>query len=193
MPKEYIVSLASATPYFQSRDYEMEEIRGKKEDASEFERRTWRLRTHINNDGQIIIPAIQFQKSIQGASAYLAEKIPGKGAQTWTKHFLSGILIPDGILLPERRETVDGLWLRMNPQGKTKGGTRVSKCIPMIPQWAGDLRVIVLDDLIHEEVLLRTIQHAGTFTGIGQNRPENGGQNGRYQLVEHVQLKMAAE
>jgi len=191
--KEHIFSLASAAPYFQSRNYEMEEKRDRKEDAHAFEERTWRMRTHINADGQIFIPAEAFQFSIREASAYLSERIPGKGLQTWTKHFASGILVPDDIVLPERRETVGGIWLSLNPQGKRGGGTRVLKCMPVIAQWAGDLRVIVLDDLINDEVLKRTVEHAGAFIGIGQNRPGKGGRSGRFQVVEEVALKQAAE
>lgn len=194
--KEFIFSLASVSAYFQSRNYEMEMKRERKEDAHEFEKRTWRLRAHINGDGQIIIPAEAFQKSIQYASGYLSEKIPGKGQQTWTKHFRSGILVPDDLVLPERRETVNGVWLSLNPQGKVNGGTRVPKCMPVIPQWAGDLRLIVLDDLITDEVLRRTVEHAGAFSGIGQNRPQNGGRHGRFQVVEMVEVgltRMAAE
>jgi hypothetical protein len=194
--KEFIFSLASASPYFQSRNYEMEEKRDRKEDANDFEKRTWRLRTHVNSDGQVIIPAEAFQFSIRDASAYLGERIPGKGQRTWTKHFASGILVPDDIVLPERRETIAGIWLSLNPQGKRGGGSRVQKCMPVIQQWAGDLRVIVLDDLITEEVLRRTVEHAGAFIGIGQNRPQNGGRHGRFQVVEMVAvgpMKMAAE
>lgn len=93
--KHFICSLASVTPYCQSRNFDMELKRGAKENADEFERKNWRLRTHINDDGQIIIPEDALQFAIREASGYLSERIPGKGAQTWTKHFRSGILVPE--------------------------------------------------------------------------------------------------
>jgi hypothetical protein len=197
--KEYVFSLASGAPYFQSRQYDDEVPHLAKESANDYEKRTWRNRTHVNADGQIIIPAEAIHHSIRDASAYLSEKIPGKGHQTWTKHFRSGIMVPDDLVLPERRETVDGIWLRLNPQGKSGGGTRVAKCLPVIREWAGDVKIVVLDDLITDDVLLRTVQHAGAFIGIGQNRPEKGGRMGRFSVVEWVaghgapELRVAAE
>jgi hypothetical protein len=51
--KQFVASLASVAPYFQSRNYDMDETRPSKETSADFEKRTWRLRTHINDDGQL--------------------------------------------------------------------------------------------------------------------------------------------
>jgi hypothetical protein len=187
--KTFVASLASVSPYFQSRAYEAEIEELPKESKNDYEKRTWMYRTHIDEDGQVIIPAAQFQFSIQGGAKYLNERIPGRNRETWTKHFMAGILVPDGIVLPERRETIQGLWLSMNPQGKREGGTRVPRRMPFVSKWAGDLTIHILDDLITEDILRRVIEHAGMFEGIGQNRPARGGSRGRYTLVELVEVK----
>jgi hypothetical protein len=184
--KQYIASLAGVSPYFQSRSYDREIERLPKEGPDAYEERTWRHRTHINDDGQIVIPAESIQASIRYGAAYLSEKIPGRGSEKWTKHFASGVLIPDGIVLPERRETVQGQWLHMNANGRAGSGTRVWRCMPFIPRWAGDVTIYVLDDIITDDILKRVIEHAGQFIGIGQNRPQVGGTRGRFQLVELV-------
>lgn len=187
--KVFVASLASVGPYFQSRNYLMEVAKLAKESNDDFEKRTWRHRVHVNEDGQIIIPAQALQHSVQAGAKYLNERIPERGRETWTKHFAAGILIPDAIVLPERRETVEGLWLSMNPQGRAEGGTRVMRCMPFISKWAADVTVYVLDDLIGKDILARVIEHAGSFVGIGQNRPQKGGIRGRYELVELVEIQ----
>jgi hypothetical protein len=186
--KTYIASLASISPYFQSRKYELEVERLPKESPDDYEKRTWMYRTHINDDGQIIMPAAQFQFSFQSGAKYLNERIPGRNRETWTKHFLSGLLIPDAIVLPERRETVKGLWLSMNARGQKGPGPRVMRRMPFVAKWADDLTINVLDDLITDDILRRVIQQAGMFIGVGQNRPEVGGNSGRYHLVELVEM-----
>lgn len=188
--KQFVASLASVAPYFQSRNYAMDEKRAPKEGPDDFERRTWRLRTHIDDDGQIIIPADAIQFAIRDAAAYLSERIPGRGVEKWTKHFAAGILIPDAITLPERRENVEGVWLNMHATGRRGSGTRVWRCMPVIRKWAGEITIIVLDDLITEDILRRVVEHSGSFVGIGQNRPQNGGSRGRYQLVEMVGVEL---
>jgi hypothetical protein len=182
--KIWIATLASASPYYQSRDYSMEVERTDGESHDDFERRTWMLRTHADADGQIYIPADQFQRSIQGAAQYANERIPERGRETWTKHFNAGITVPDPIILPDRRDSVQGTWLRMSPQGRRDGGTRVSKRMPFISSWAGDLTIWVLDPLINEDILSRVITDAGLYVGIGQHRPQMRGGNGRYRLVK---------
>jgi hypothetical protein len=186
--KTYVASMASVAPYFQSRKYELEVGKLPKESNDEYEKRTWMYRTHVNEDGQIVIPAAQFQFSLQGGAKYLNERIPERNRETWTKHFMAGIMVPDGIVLPERRETIQGLWLAMNPLGRRGGGTRVMRRMPFVNRWAGDLTIHVLDDLITRDILKRVIEHAGMFEGIGQNRPGMGGQRGRFTLTELVEI-----
>jgi len=189
--KQFMVSLASVAPYFQSRNYTMDEgaERHPKEGHGDYEKRIWRRRTHTDDDGQIVIPAEAFKMAIRDAAAYLSEKIPGRGRQTWTKHFRSGVLVSDGITLPERFENVEGVWLSLHANGRANGGTRVWRCMPFVRRWAGDITIIVLDDIITEEILRRVVEHSGAFIGIGQNRPQNGGGHGRYQLVEMVAVE----
>lgn len=188
----YIASLASVAPYFQSRKYEMDIPKIGKESGDDYEKRTWSHRTHVDENGQIIIPAAQFKFSIQGGAKYLNERIPGRDRETWTKHFRSGLMIPEGIVLPERQENISGLWLLMSARGSPGPGPRVMRKMPFVAKWAGDLTIHVLDDLITKDVLERVIQHAGMFIGIGQNRPENGGDRGRYALTELVAIATSA-
>ena len=186
--KQYVASIASVCPYFQSRSYEREYPKPQKEGHDAYESRTWMYRTHVNDDGQLIIPAEAFQFSIRDGAIYLSEKIPGRGNEKWSKHFVSGILIPDDIVLPERRETAQGQWLYLHANGNRTSGRRVWRKLPFIQQWSGDLGIYVLDDLITEDILKRVIQHAGAFIGVGQNRPQNGGRRGRFRLVELIEV-----
>lgn len=188
----YLVSLQSVTPYFQSRNYTMDEGEAKrlsKEGPDDWEKRTWMHRTHLNQDGQLIIPASAIQKAIVDGAGYLSEKIPGRGNEKWTKHFASGILIPEDIVLPGRRENVDGLWLHLPADGRRGGGKRVWKRMPFIPAWNADIAIYILDEILTEEIVRRVIEHAGQFIGIGQNRPQQRGTSGRFILTELVESR----
>jgi hypothetical protein len=189
--KTYVASLASVAPYFQSRKYEFDVARLPKESHDGFEKRTWMYRTHIDENGQIKMPASQFQFSFQGGAKFLNERIPGRNMETWTKHFMAGLLVPDGLVLPERRETIEGLWVAMNARGRKGPGPRVMRKMPFVAKWAGDLSIHILDDLITKDILERVIEHAGMFVGVGQNRPENGGSSGRYALAELIEVAEA--
>lgn len=187
--KEFLATLTSNAPYCQSRNYAMEVPKEPKEGHDEYEKRTWRHRSHIDADGQIIIPAEALQFAIRDGAAYLSERIPGKGVEKWTKHFASGVMVPRPIVLPERRETMQGTWVHVHANGRRGSGTRVWRCFPTVPKWQGDITIIVLDDLITEEILRRVVQHAGLFIGVGQNKPQNGGSRGRFVLSELIEIK----
>lgn len=187
--REYLATLVSTAPYCQSRNYAQDVEKEPKEGPDAYERRTWRYRTTIDADGQIIISAEALQFAIRDGAAYLSERIPGRGSEKWTKHFASGIMVPRPIVLPERRENVGGVWVHVNANGRSGRGTRVWRCFPTIQKWQGDITIIVLDDLITDEILRRVVEHAGLFIGVGQNRPQNGGTRGRFRLAEMIPIE----
>ena len=183
--KQFIASLASVTPYFQSRNYNREILKNEGEGADAYEERTWRWRTHVDETGQIIIPGNALIKSIQQAGRLLG-KIPGQRNATWTTPFATGLIATADIVLPERRESVTGAWLFLNADGKSGG--RVWRCMPYIMQWRGDLPITVLDDRITDAVLADGITKAGLLVGVGQNRPQNRGDKGRFRLTELIEV-----
>jgi hypothetical protein len=186
--KIYIASLASVSPYSQSRKYEREFPRHEKESHDDYEVRTWRHRLHVTSDGHVFIPATQFKESLVECAQYLSIQIPGKGKATYTKHVRAGTLISEGIILPIKADDVPGEWLSLDAQPGSGRGGRVWRCMPRIDQWKGDLTIHILDETVTADVLRYFIEQMGAFTGIGRFRPINGGFYGRFRLAELVEV-----
>ena len=182
--KVAICQLESLSPYSQSRKHNVPKLDGGKEANDAYEERTWKDKAHYNADGHVFIPPMAFKWSIEKAAAFLSESIPGKGTSKFTKHFKSGILVTEGLVIPPgiTRDEVEGWWGFMNSDGRRGSGSRVLRCFPNFVSWHGTVIYHVLDDTITEDVFCRTLKEAGNFIGIGRFRPENGGFYGRYKV-----------
>ncbi|RJQ28371.1 hypothetical protein C4565_03650 [Candidatus Parcubacteria bacterium] len=180
--KQAIATLKSKSPYSQSKHYVLEKL--EKESAKDYEARTWKNRCHYSEAGNVIIPPMQFKKTIEDAAAFLSMKIEGKGKQTYSKHFLAGILVTDGIELNITMDTLQGEWLFVPSDGRRGGGSRVDKCFPLIPKWEGDVTYYILDETITQSVFRKHLEEAGNFIGIGRFRPRVGGFYGRFDVKD---------
>ena len=151
-----------------------------------------RTRCHTNGKGTVIIPGIQFKKSLEGAAKLLKKKIPGKGASTWTQHVISGISpltdidtgIPVDEVVPE--------WIHCDAQGGSRGvSTRVLRCYPMLKTWHGSLDFVVFDKEITEAVFTEFLNEAGLLVGIGRFRAAVGGTKGKFAVLKVVWKALA--
>ncbi len=172
------VTFKSISPYSQSRFHETEKVDNEKPD--DYEKRTWRGRMHVTRDGHVFIPPMSFKKSLDAAASFRSEKLEGN--KKYTKRFLAGVLVPEGLTLPVKAADVEGEWLFVPVDGKVGGGKRVKRCFPMIPDWSGSVEFIVTDEAINKDVFSRHIEAAGMFVGIGRFRPERGGYYGRFEV-----------
>jgi len=172
--------LASVTPYSQSRHYNVAKL--SRELAVEYEARTWRERCHVNSDGNVFIPPMAFANSLKEAAQYANIAIPGKGKQTYTKHFLAGVLVADPLVLPIKKDDIEGEWLFVPSDGRRGGGSRVEKCFPLIREWSGKILYYVLDDIINPDVFDQVLRTSGNLVGIGRFRPRNWGYYGRFRV-----------
>ena len=177
-----IARLKSVSPYSQSRYHAIP--CDPKETPDDHERRTWRERCHATDDGRIFIPPMAFKNCLSEAAKFLGKQIKGKGKATYTKHFEAGILVLEPLILPIRKDEVEGEWLFVPKDGVRGGGKRVMKCFPLIRQWEGDVTFHILDNLITEHVFLEHLEEAGKFIGIGRFRPRNNGFYGRFEVVD---------
>lgn len=180
-------TLHSISPYGQSKHHEVPKL-GRAgtgtptESPKDYEERTWRERCHVDNNGHLFIPPMAFKNCIAEIAKYLSVQIPGKGKNTYTKHFEAGLMVLDGLTLPITKDKVDGEWLFVPASGRRGDGKRVSKCFPVIREWSGDVTFHVLDDVITEEVFEQHLKEAGNFIGIGRFRPRNNGYYGRFEV-----------
>lgn len=181
--KTATATIKSVSPYSQSRYHNVP--KEDKEGADDYERRTWRERLHVTSDGKVFIPPMALKNCLSEAAKFLGMQIPGKGKATYTKHFEAGILVLEPLVLPVEKEQVAGEWLFVPADGRRGSGKRVSKCFPVIPQWAGAVSFHILDDTITREVFEHHLAEAGKFIGLGRFRPRNNGFYGRF-TVEKV-------
>ena len=198
--RQIIATLKSVSPYSQSRFHNTPKL--EKEGNDDYEKRTWRERVHVNDDGFIFIPPMAFKNCLSECAKYLSMQIPGKGKQTYTKHFEAGVLVTEPLVLPVRKEEVAGMvvtagqtpgpecmigeWFYVPAQGDRGGKKRVWRCFPMIPSWQGDVIFYVLVDTITEKVFRYHLEQSGKFIGIGRFRPRNNGFYGRFEVIDLV-------
>jgi hypothetical protein len=173
------VQLESLSPYSPSKRVGE---RRQKESWTDYENRIWRDRIHATADGKVFMPPMGFKRSLESAAKFLRKRIPGKDRSEYGKHFVSGVLVLDGPVLPIGVKDVQCEELFLSSRGK-RGQTDVLKKEPIIPTWKVTVIYHVLDDTIGEEVFEEHLREAGNFIGIGRFRPENGGYYGRYKVV----------
>ena len=125
---------------------------------------------------------MSFKNCLSDVAKFLGMQIPGKKQRTYTKHFVSGILCPEPLVLPIKKEEVEGVWQFVPSNGQRGGGKRVSKCFPVIQEWEGDVTFYILDETVTEKVFAQHLEEAGKFIGLGVFRPQNNGFYGRFTV-----------
>lgn len=157
-------------------------VRAQGEDHEAFDERNWKERCHFDDKGEVFVPPMMMKRCLEKAASMLSESVPGKGKATFTKHFLSGILIADPIFVGVNIANVPGERLYMNADGKRGSGTRVWRRFPQIVKWNGHVIVHVLDPLLQDrpEKIFEYAGHAGQFVGLGRFAPRVGGYYGRF-------------
>jgi len=183
------VQIEGITPYSQSRFTLNEFEKREKESHEDYDERVWREKAHYNKDGNVVIPQMAFKTSLQSAAQYLGIQIAGKGKATYTKHFVSGVLVmnPPVIIPHYTRETVEMEMVHCASNGM-KGAAakgKVWRRFPVMPEWSCEVVFDVLDDIITEEVFITHLRQAGQFRGIGRFRPESGGYYGRFSVKNY--------
>lgn len=180
-----IASLESVSAYSQSKHYSVDQVpKLEKELPKAYETRTWRNRIHSDQAGNVFIPPTAFKNCLSEAARYLSIQIPSQGKSTYTKHFESGVLVVEPLVLGVKAKDVQGEWLFVPSDARRGSGKRVDKCFPVIQEWAGDVQFLILDEIITEDIFYKVLEGAGQFIGIGRFRPRNNGFYGRFKIVK---------
>lgn len=181
------VTIRGTAALTQSRFHETPKLKG--ELAEDYDKRTFKQRLHVL-DGNVIIPTMAIHQALVAGAKYSKRQIPGQGKATWTQKFQSGIQVQGPLFLkrdgkPITVEDVGHVDVFANADGIRGSGKRVMRRLPQMPAgWETTFDVLVLDPIILEDVMKEFINIAGMFIGIGQFRPANGGDNGRFQIVD---------
>lgn len=177
------LTLASITPYSQSRQHDEPKLEGENHEA--YDVRTWRSKLSVaSRDGKptVVIPAHGLHQAIAAAAKYSKRQIPGQGKATWTAKFLSGITLFEDPALNIAPATVGSVTISANADGVRGSGKRVPRRFPILPEWEATFDVYILDPIITQDVFREMVEIAGMFIGIGRFRPQNGGTNGRFKI-----------
>jgi hypothetical protein len=178
--KTAIATLKSISPYSQSKHHETEKLNRELHDA--YEKRTWKEKGHWTKDGFMFVPPTSFKNCIAEIAKYLSMQIPGAGKQTFTKHFESGILVVDPLILPVTKENVNVDRVFVPSDGKRGGTKRVWKYFPLVEEWEGKVTFVVVDDILTKDIFQKHLELAGQLIGIGRWRPRNNGMYGRFEV-----------
>lgn len=164
------------------------------ETHEQFEERTWQEKVHMRN-GHCFIPAFAVKNGLESAARWLSMSIPGEGKKTFTRRFASGSFVIDNVSLqqsngqPVLLEQVTPISLFVPSTGKRGDSKRVFRTFPTVREWQGVMKVYLLDGKISPEVLAAHCEAFGKFIGLGSMRVENGGINGRFQVLDVRQVE----
>ena len=176
------VTIKGMSPLSQGRYHDTPKL--DRESHSDYEIRTWREKMHVNGDGFVLISSFALKNCLSEAAKFLSKKIPGSGKATFTKHFESGVIIADGIVLKVKKDDVPFLKLFVPSDGKRGGGSRVWKYFPVIQEWGGTFDILIVDEILTLDVLQEHLEMAGKFIGLGSLRVRNNRTFGRFEIID---------
>jgi hypothetical protein len=111
---------------------------------------------------------------------------------TYTKHFVSGVLVMDPLVLPLKKGEVEGEWRHVPADGMPGWVEAGDEVLPSHSQVGRECEIQVLDDTVTLQVLEEHLVQARQFVGVGSFRPQNRGIYGRFNLVSLKEKKRAA-
>lgn len=175
------IQIEGMTPYSASKHIVEELQKGETKDAHE--KRRWREKAHVDENGMMFIPGVAFKLALDETASLLNEKIPGKGNQTWTGQFATGVVAMSDLSLGVDIKDVKAIEIFAHANGKRGPGTRVTRFFPIVPTWRGELEMRVFNDTLPEEIFERFFEQAGLLAGVGRGRPitKSPAGNGRFR------------
>jgi hypothetical protein len=183
--------LTGASPYSQSRPHLDEYLDGESHD--DFRRRTWRSHLHVDKDGWVFSTPASIKNCLSESAKFMNIGIPGKGKSTYTKHCEAGVACIEPIRLGIKAADVQSETLFLPADGRRGSGKRVWKTYPILPEWSGDVELVILDETVLQTskrtgnpVLQDIAESAGQFIGLGRFRPKNNGWYGRFTVEDFM-------
>ncbi len=182
--RRVVVKVKGLTAYSSSRP--LTEEKKKSESHDEFEKRIWPEKAHYNEEDEVYIPGVCFKLALDNTAKLIKEKIKGKGNQTYTGLFTSGVAPMGDMYLGIKKKQLKGISIFAHADGNRLSGSRVTRFFPYITEWGGEIEFYLFNDDIPEEVFERYFKQSGLLGGVGRGRPNTGcpAGNGRYQPLE---------
>lgn len=180
------IQIEGLTPYSAAQHFDDSLMKGETKDAHE--KRRWREKAHADPDGNVYIPGVSFKLALDEAVSQANEKITGKGNQTYSGLFKSGVAAISDVFIGMKLDDLKSISIYAHANGKRGPGTRVTRWFPFVPTWGGDLELRIFNDSIPEHVFERFFEQAGLVAGVGRGRPITGcpAGNGRFKAKSFV-------
>ena len=181
---EVTAIIKGVTKYSSSRHHDTPHTPNESED--DFAKRTYREFLHVDSQGQVFIPGAAFKFALLGAGSHLREKVPGKTGSEWTGYFRRGVQPVGDLMLGIKKDSekifCESVYCHAN--GNRTSGSRVTRYYPVIHEWGGQMRFMIYDGLLTQDIFTRYMHAAGIFNGVGRYAPRVGGNNGVFNLVD---------
>lgn len=187
--RTFKIKLRGISYYSQSKKY-TEKV--KPSDMQAYEEANWRKKLHVNSDGKVVLPGTGLKQAVESAARLAGDKVAGRGNKTWGSLFISGIMVTEDFVLNVDADTVVGETYSCDSQGNRGdySSKRVDRVFPMIPPgWEATGEIHIINPDIKAEKLEEYLRNAGAMIGVGRFRPSKGGHNGRFHVVEFVEVK----
>lgn len=176
-----LVSIESVAPYSSSKKHEEPKLA--EETHDEYDSRTWRHKLTTDSNGMVVISSSAFKQAVDGAAKMVCGKIPGGGSKTYTKLFVTGVIVEDNAPLGVHANEVEGERLFVNADGVRGSGKRVFRTFPTIYKWKTKVPFLITDPTLPESEFEKAVVAAGRCMGVGMFRPERGGSKGRFTVT----------
>lgn len=163
------------------RDPSLKKQKGEEDFAHQL--RIYKLKCEYNSAGNIIIPSAHVKKAMSYSQGQNCHPIQPKGAtkRTATLSKVLAAVFVDDITTKYTEADLDHFDSMVCIQNGMKKSS-VMNIRPMLRTWEADLTMTIASDLVGREEILDMLEWCGTFCGLGDWRPERGGNYGRFTV-----------
>jgi hypothetical protein len=130
----------------------------------------WRGGLYVNEDEEIIIPALNFEASIKN----------GAKKSKLGKQVQAGLMVDQDAILEFKgsNKKIEDLIIDKNYRlyigVKVNMGSRIMRTRPMFKDWGATFEIIYNDNVLDKKQVIKSIEDAGMYCGIGDWLPRYG-------------------
>ena len=144
------------------------------------------MRTYKNDEGYLCVPSTQIRASILEASKVF--KVGRSSAKTILNHL---IIEPFDLieLKSDKGKPITDYELDQRRVQVQRAG--IIRTRPLVPEWTVEFTIIADDEIMNAtwgdqalDSLIKIVSDAGKKQGIGDYRPQKGGNFGRFEILE---------
>jgi len=193
-PNNVAIRIKGVSPMLQNRknfmldcmdNPELNKQRG--ESYEDHDQRIWSKKAHYNDDGNVMIPGEWIKGLLKASQRRGKFPIQPPGARSkndnMLPYFISGVLIEDSEITNNKKPIKEKDLLPYRCMVSPQRGSSVPRTRPMISDWESTIKFVIIDEAISEDCLVTVMTWIGTYFGMGDFRPQQGGNFGRFMLI----------